>query len=122
MTVRGSCHCHAIQFEVTEIPAKATRCTCSFCSKRGALWSYHTPDKFKLLTARDRVATYQWRSYTVQHHHCAICGCGAYTETPSWVDGKPDFSQMRVSINIRLLDDVDIDAIPVDVIDGKNLW
>ena len=26
------------------------------------------------------------------------------------------------SINARLLDDVDVEAIPVTVVDGKNLW
>lgn len=122
MGVRGSCHCRATQFEVADDPTSATRCTCTFCSKRGALWSYHTPDKFRLLTARDRVSTYQWGSYTIQHHHCAICGCGTWTETPSWIDGKPDFSRMRVSVNVRLLDDFDIDALPVETIDGRNLW
>jgi hypothetical protein len=68
------------------------------------------------------VSTYQWRSYTIQHHHCAICGCGTYTESPSWVEGQPDFANPRISINARLLDDFDLDAVPVEVIDGRNLW
>lgn len=122
MTAKGSCHCGATQFEVPTAPESVTRCTCSFCAKRGALWAYYPAAEFRLLTARDRVSTYQWRSYTVQHHHCAICGCGTYTETPDWVDGKPDFSRLKVSINARLLDNLDLDAVPVQVIDGKNLW
>jgi hypothetical protein len=122
MALKGSCHCGATQFEVSEAPAGVTRCTCTFCSKRGALWAYTTPDQFRLLTARDRVSTYQWRSYTIQHHHCAICGCGTYTESPSWVEGQPDFTNPRISINARLLDDFDLDAVPVEVIDGRNLW
>jgi len=28
----------------------------------------------------------------------------------------------RVGVNARLLDDFDLDAVPVTVIDGKNLW
>ena len=76
MALKGSCHCKATQFEVSEAPASVTHCTCSFCSKRGALWAYYVPKDFRLMTARDRVSTYQWGSYTVQHHHCAICGCG----------------------------------------------
>jgi hypothetical protein len=122
MAVKGSCHCGATQFELSESPAKVARCTCSFCAKRGTLWSYYRPEQFKLTTARDRVSTYQWRTYTVEHHHCSICGCGTYTETPEWVDGKPDFTHRRVSINARLLDDFDLDALPVEVLDGKNLW
>jgi hypothetical protein len=122
MTLKGSCHCGATQFEVPEAPEKLGRCTCSFCSKRGALWAYYTPDQFKLTTARDRVSTYQWRSYTVQHHYCAICGCGTYSESPSWVDNKPDFDHPRIGVNARLFDDFDLDPVAVYVMDGKNDW
>jgi hypothetical protein len=41
MTVKGSCHCGATQF-TAQRPATVTRCTCSFCSKRGVLWAYQT--------------------------------------------------------------------------------
>lgn len=122
MTVKGSCHCGATRFEVPAAPETVMRCTCSFCSKRGALWGYYPAAGFKLTTARDRVSTYQWGSYTIHHHHCAICGCTTYTETPDFSTGQPDFGNPKVSINARLLDDFDLDAVPVTVIDGKNLW
>ena len=122
MAVKGSCHCGATQFEVAHAPASVVRCTCSFCSKRGVLWAYYEPDQFWLKTSRDRVSTYQWRSYTNDHHHCAICGCGTYTESPKWENGQPDFNRRQIGINARLLDDFDLDALPVTVLDGKNLW
>jgi hypothetical protein len=37
-----------------------------------------------LTTARDRVSTYQWGTYQVEHHHCAICGCGTWSRSPLW--------------------------------------
>ena len=59
----------------------------------------------------------------MQHHFCAsCCGCGTYSESPDWSTGKPDFERPKVSVNARLFDDVDLDAVPVTVIDGKNLW
>lgn len=122
MSVRGSCHCRATQFELTEAPVQVTACNCSFCSKRGPLWAYTTPDGFKLLTARDRVSTYQWGHYVGQHHHCAICGCGTYSEFPDFSSGKPDYTKPRISVNVRLLDDFDLDALPIQRIDGKNGW
>jgi hypothetical protein len=122
MVVKGSCHCKATQFEVSEPPATVTSCTCSICSKRGALHAYYTPSQFKLTTARDRVATYQWRSYIGQYHHCAICGCATYSESPDFSTGVPDFDHPKISINARLLDDFDLGAVPVVIIDGKNLW
>jgi len=97
MTLRGSCHCGDTQFEVSEAPASLT-------------------------TPMEKVATYRWGSRTVKHHFCANCGCGTYSESPDWSTGKPDFENPRVGVNSRLLEDFDLDAVPVTVIDGKNLW
>lgn len=63
-----------------------------------------------LTTARDRVSTYQWGSYQIEHHHCAICGCGTWSHSPLWDQ------------NAWLLEDFDPDAQPVAVIDGQRLW
>ena len=122
MPLKGSCHCGATQFTVANAPEGLFRCTCSFCAKRGALWAYYAPEDFQLTTARDRVSTYQWRSYLVQHHHCSICGCGTYSESPVFENNAPVPGKTRVGVNARLLDDVDLDAVPVTTLDGKNLW
>ena len=123
MAIKGSCHCGATQFEVSAAPENVTRCTCSFCSKRGALWAYYTPAEFKLLTARDRVSTYQWqhlhgppsllRDLRLRH---------LLARAPDWSTGKPDFDNPRIGVNARLFDDFDLDAVEVVTIDGKNLW
>jgi hypothetical protein len=60
MTISGSCHCKATVFEVSEAPANVTKCTCSFCSKRGALWAYYAPSQFSLLTPQANLSTYRW--------------------------------------------------------------
>jgi hypothetical protein len=107
---------------VNEAPSDVTRCTCSLCSKRGALWAYYTPAQFRLTSAPENVATYLWGSRTVKHHFCANCGCGTYSESPDWSTGKPDFDNPKVGVNARLFDDFDLDAVAVTVIYGKNLW
>ena len=36
MPITGSCHCGKTAYEIAgDIPPSLTRCTCSFCSKRG---------------------------------------------------------------------------------------
>jgi hypothetical protein len=120
--IKGSCHCGNTQFEVSEPPAEVTRCTCSLCSKRGALWAYYKPAQFRLTSSPENIATYRWGSRTVQHHYCANCGCGTYSESPDWSTGKPDFDNPKVGVNSRLFDDFDLDAVPVTAIDGKKLW
>ncbi len=123
MTLTASCHCGATRFEVTAVPASATVCTCSFCTKRGALWAYYPLAEFRLLTDRSHVATYNRRNPMNLHHHCDICGCGTFSETPDWSkDWQNDPAARRISVNLRLFDDFDVAALPVEVIDGKNLW
>jgi hypothetical protein len=122
MTLRASCHCRATQFDVAAPPESLTRCTCSICHKRGVLWAYYQPQDFTLVTARDRVSTYQFGHYVVCHHHCANCGCSTFSENPSWENGVADFSRMTIAINARLLDDFDLETVPVNIVDGKNEW
>jgi hypothetical protein len=122
MSLKGRCHCGATQFEVETPPRDVTSCNCSFCSKRGGLWAYYTPKTFRLLTARDRVSTYQWGHYAGQHHHCAICGCGTYSEFPDFSSGKPDFDNPRVSVNARLFEDFELAAVPMKYINGRDDW
>ena len=120
--LKGSCHCGNIRFEVTEAPATLVRCTCSICSKRGALWAYYTPAQFTLLTPRANVAEYRWQTKTVAHNFCPVCGCGTFTETPDWSTGEPDFDNPRIAVNAHLFDDFDAWNKPVEVIDGRNEW
>jgi hypothetical protein len=92
VAIKGSCHCGNTKFEVSEQPSSVTRCTCSLCSKRGALWAYCTPAQFRLLSPTENVATYQWGGRTVKHHFCANCGCGTFSESP---EGRRQFAVVR---------------------------
>ncbi|UGX88047.1 GFA family protein [Phyllobacterium meliloti] len=121
MGILASCHCGAIKFEVSEAPATATVCTCTFCTKRGTLWAYYTPDQVKLTVTPEADAIYNRNGFN-KHHHCNVCGCGTYSQVPSWTDYKPDFENPRISVKIRLFDDFDIASVPTEIIDGKNLW
>ena len=120
MTIKGSCHCGATRFELDAAPETVTRCTCSLCSKRGALWAYYKAAQVGVTSAED--AIYQWKTKTVKHHFCPICGCTTYSESPDWSTGTADFSNPRVGVNARLFDEFDLDTVPVVTIDGKNLW
>jgi hypothetical protein len=120
MPLKARCHCGATQFEVTHVPEWVSDCNCSFCSKRGALWAYYAPDQFKLTTARDRVSTYQWGGYFGEHHHCGVCGCGTYSEFPSFENGVVNYDDPKICLNARLFEDFDLAAVPVRKADGKS--
>lgn len=119
----GSCHCGRNAFEVdAELPPELTRCTCSFCSKRGALWAYYQPDQVRI-TLGDSDGIYRWNTRKVGHHFCSACGCTVWADTPAFgEDGSWDGTSRRVSINARLVDGIEAADRPVTVVDGKNLW
>jgi hypothetical protein len=123
MPITGSCHCGGTGFEIKgEIPEKLTRCTCSFCAKRGALYAYYTPSQFELTTSASRVAAYRWNSKLVAHHSCPTCGCATFSDSPAFQpDGKWDGETRSYAVNARLFDNFDAAEAPVTVIDGKNL-
>lgn len=121
--LKGKCHCGATAFEVSQPPASVTRCTCTFCAKRGGLWAYYAPKDFTLLSGREKEGAYSTTPESHQHFFCKSCGCGTYSNTPVWNEkGELVAGARNVTVNARLFEDFDLDAVPVKVIDGKNLW
>ena len=124
MPITGSCHCGKTAFEIDDvIPAKLTRCTCSFCAKQGTLYAYYEPTQFRLTTPAADIAIYRWNTKKVAHNFCFTCGCGTFSDSPAFKpDGSWDGTTRRIGVNARLFDDFDAASAPVEVIDGKNLW
>lgn len=124
MTITGSCHCGRTAFRVdTDIPAQLTRCTCSFCAKRGALLAYCTPDQFHVTALPADDAVYRWQTRQVAHYFCGYCGCATFSDSPAFEpDGKWDGITRRIGVNARLFDDFDTALAAITVIDGKHLW
>ena len=123
MAITGNCHCGRNKFRIdADIPEALTRCTCSYCSRRGALWAYFRPDQFHVVYAVDD-GVYRWNTRMVANHFCALCGCTVFTDSPAFgKDGSWDGSTRRIGVNARLFDDFDAAVAQVTVIDGKNLW
>jgi hypothetical protein len=90
--------------------------------QRWALWAHQDREEdFVLTTFRDRVSTYQWGTYQVDHHHCAICGCGNWSRSPLWdrETKQPITGKVQVQVNAWLLEDFDPGAQPIKVLHGK---
>jgi hypothetical protein len=116
MLYNGRCHCGAVQFSFEgDVIEKGLRCTCSFCSRRGALMSPEViPEPTLKINAQvNSLGLYQFGAKTAKHYFCKLCGIYTFHETAR----KPGF--MRV--NLACLEGVDTFALPVDVFDGKNL-
>lgn len=115
-TYKGSCHCGAVKFsyEGEEI-AKGLRCTCSICSRKGAMMSTQviSLESLTIQSDDDALGLYQFGEKTAKHHFCRQCGIYTFHETARF-PGK-------YRVNLGCLEEVDTFALPFDVFDGKHL-
>lgn len=121
MTYTASCHCGATRFEIDIAPTDLTECNCTYCAKVGGLWAYYDPKDVRVVRAESD-GLYDPTGYN-KHHFCKTCGITAYTISPKWsLDGEHDLDTFHIGVNARLFDGLDIAAIPIQQIDGRNLW
>ena len=114
MLHHGSCHCGKISFEVEGDFTEALDCNCSLCRRRGGLLAFVTRDRFHLTTDSMNLSTYEFNQHVINHDFCATCGIAPFSE------GRGPNGRDMASINLRCLEDVDIDALVIRKFDGKN--
>ena len=115
MMYTGSCHCGGIRFEVDGDLDGAMACNCSICQRKGSLLWFVPHDRLRLLTPEDAAATYTFNRHAIRHRFCATCGIHPFGE------GTDPKGQRMAAINVRCLDGVDLDALPVHRFDGRAL-
>ncbi len=71
-------------------------------------------DKFTLLSGADVLTDYRFNSKVINHLFCSVCGIKSFASGT----GK-DGVETR-AINVRCLDDVDVQALPTRHVDGKS--
>lgn len=115
MKYQGSCHCGKVAFEVEGELNGAMACNCSICSRKGSLLWFVPRDRLRLLTAEEEIATYTFNKHVIKHRFCATCGIHPYGE------GTDQNGNRMAAINIRCLEGIDVNAIPVQHFDGRSL-
>lgn len=114
MKFKGSCHCGRIAFEVDGDLSGAMGCNCSMCSRKGVLMWFVPRDRLRLLTPESNMATYTFNKHVIKHRFCPVCGIHPFGEG---VDPK---GNATAAVNIRCLEGVDVDAVPVTLYDGRS--
>ena len=76
MRTRVTCHCGAIELQVTltEPLTSARRCDCSFCRRRGAAVVSAKLDDLEIIKGVNNLALYEFGSKTAKHYFCKTCG------------------------------------------------
>lgn len=113
-TYTGSCHCGNVRYEVEMELKGAMSCNCSICSRRGWLIDFVPASQFRLLTDESALTDYQFNKKIIHHLFCSTCGVASFGRGTGR-DGSP-----MVAINVRCLEGVDVDALPIRKVDGKS--
>ena len=115
-TLRGSCHCGAVKFEVQADPARgANRCNCSVCTKLGALGAIVPPESFQLLSGEAKLGVYEWGYKISKRYFCKDCGTHCF--------GRGHLAEVGgdyVSFSYNAVDDFEISQLKVVHWDGRH--
>jgi len=115
MNYKGSCHCDKVAYEVEIEDLKGVmECNCSMCSRKGAKMVFVPRDKLTLTTPESASRAYLFNKHVVQHRFCPECGIHAYGV------GRDGQGNEMAMINVRCLEGVDYDALPVQHFDGRS--
>ncbi len=112
---RGSCHCGAVTFEARTDLAKAIACNCSICAKAGWVLAFVPAAQFTLLTGEEHLKDYQFGKKSIHHTFCDVCGIHPFGRGAGHDGGE------MFAVNLRCLEDLDVDALTVTKYDGKKL-
>jgi hypothetical protein len=116
MLHKASCHCGRVAYEVEGEIDSALACNCSICQRKGSLLWFVPRDKFRLTTPEDAAETYLFNKHVIKHRFCKVCGIHPYAEAVNPRTGQP-----TAAINIRCIEGIDLDKVPVKHFDGRSL-
>jgi hypothetical protein len=111
----GSCHCGAVRYEATlDLEQPVIACNCSICGRSGSLLSFIPESGFVLKSGEDALTDYQFNKHHIHHVFCGKCGIKSFARGK-----RPDGAPM-VAINVRCIEDVDLNALKITNFDGKS--
>lgn len=115
MTHTGGCHCGKVRFEVKSDLASIIACNCSHCGVKSLLLTFVGASDFTLLSGEDALTEYRFNKHLIEHLFCSTCGV-----QPFGRGATPD-GVATVAVNVRCLDNVDVDALTITPFDGKSI-
>jgi len=110
----GSCHCGMVKFTVklTDELNSARRCTCSMCSRRGAVAVSAELKDIEFISGKDKLSCYTFGSHVAQHYFCSKCGIYTHHQRRS--------NPTQFGVNVACLEGLTPFLDEVAVLDGKN--
>jgi len=113
-THTGGCQCGNVRYEVQADINEVMACNCSRCGRLGSLLTFVATSNFKLLKGEGATSEYQFNRHNIHHLFCSTCGIQSFAR------GKRPDGTAVVAINVRCVDDIDLDKLTVKKIDGRK--
>ena len=113
--LKGSCHCGAVSFELSQLPQSLMDCNCSVCRRIGALWGHVAIDAVTVNAPENGLVEYIHGDRMLAFNTCNTCGC-----TTHWSNLLDDGQHMAV--NCRMCDPKDIEQFRIRRFDGAETW
>ena len=114
MKYKGSCHCGRVAYEVEGEIDGAMACNCSMCQRKGSLLWFVPRAQFRLPTPEGDASTYTFNKHVINHRFCPLCGIHPYA------DGVDQKGNPMAAINVRCLEGIDLEKVPVRHFDGRS--
>jgi len=115
-TYAGSCHCGQVRFEVrVDLSKPVNSCNCSICQRTGTMLSFVPAEAFTLQSGEEALTDYQFGKKHIHHLFCSRCG------VKSFARGTNREGKTVVAVNVRCLEDVDLDTLQVNRFNGRAL-
>jgi hypothetical protein len=114
-TYSGGCQCGKVRYEVQMDLGEVMACNCSRCGRLGSLLAFAPIVQFKLTNGEADLTTFEFNKHTIQHRFCSTCGIQSFS-----IGTNPKTGAKMAAINVRCLDEVDVDSLKVKKIDGKH--
>ena len=112
-TYQGSCHCGTVKFQATIDLAECYICDCSICSRKGSIMNRVAPGEFAILQGEDQLRAYKFNTNVGTHYFCANCGIQTFH--------NPRSAPEIYSVNVRCIDDINLDDITPKQVYGSKL-
>ena len=115
MKYNGSCHCGKVSFEAQGELNEAMACNCSMCLRKGSLLWFVPREQLSVFAADKDIGTYTFNKHVIKHRFCPTCGIHPYGE------GTDPKGNRMAAVNIRCLEGIDLEKIPVQHFDGRSM-
>jgi len=112
----GGCHCGKVRYSVKlDLSQPLVSCNCSICHKTGTVLGFVPVDEFTLKSGEESLTDYQFNKKVIHHLFCSTCGVRSFGHGTA-----PNGKQMT-AINVRCLDNVELDPLTVMKFNGRDL-